>query len=255
MLEIARNLAMFKIKEMHFSDSPLDTDNCDISIFYWCKENKENKSHNIICDKVYTAVLDLTQDLDNIWLKNLSKHCRRKIRLAEEAGVRCLENQHFEDFFNIRDSFNRKLGLFNFLKLGNIKAETIKQYGHLLVSEYKGEILSGYVYIEDDNNMEAWVTASRRLNVDKEKTAIIAYANRLLLWEGIKYAKAKGLKMFDFGGIWPEEDVATNKHKEGMNRFKLDFGGTVVTRYNYFKIKNPFLKLPYALYRLANKAT
>ena len=253
MLEMDRNLSIFKLKEIHFSDSPFDIEKCDISIFYWCKENIQNKKEYFSCDQVYTAVLDLNQDLESIWMNNLSKECRRKIRRAEASGVKCLENQHFEDFFNIRDSFNRKLGLFNFLKLSNIKTESIKQYGRLLVSEYNGKVLSGYVNIQDDNHIEAWVTASRRLNVDKEEATLIGCANRLLLWESIKYAKTKGLKVFDFGGIWPEEEAAIDKHKEGINRFKLDFGGTVVTRYNYVKIKNPFVKLLYKLYRSVSK--
>ncbi len=71
----------------------------------------------------------------------------------------------------------------------------------------------------------------------------------LLHWEAIKFAKSKGLRFYDFGGIAPEGD--TNHPWAGISRFKRGFGG--------YELSNPgafdqvFSPIWYNVYKNARK--
>ena len=125
----------------------------------------------------------------------------------------------------------------------------MRKYGTLFVAEYDDEILCGTFYLEDHSSINAWIGASRRLDVDKDKIKSISAANRLNHWEAIKYAKEKGIKEYNFGGLWPEEKANKDKTKDGINLFKLSFGGEKVIRYNYYKNYSKFYNLAYNLYK------
>jgi lipid II:glycine glycyltransferase (peptidoglycan interpeptide bridge formation enzyme) len=70
---------------------------------------------------------------------------------------------------------------------------------------------------------------------------LIGNANRLLVWEAIKYAQGKGLKEFDLG------DYAVGDHaqveKAGFTAFKKGFGGDLIERYFYTKYYSKIYKL------------
>jgi lipid II:glycine glycyltransferase (peptidoglycan interpeptide bridge formation enzyme) len=68
-------------------------------------------------------------------------------------------------------------------------------------------------------------------------------APSLLVWEGVKLAKKKGCKVFDFEGIYDERYKATKSWK-GFTRFKMGFGGKVITYPpTLVKYYNPIAKL------------
>jgi lipid II:glycine glycyltransferase (peptidoglycan interpeptide bridge formation enzyme) len=67
------------------------------------------------------------------------------------------------------------------------------------------------------------------LNVDKEKARLISNANKLTVWNAIKYAKEKGIKEFDMGGYYTGEKK--DIQKENINIFKKSFGGKSATHY------------------------
>ena len=128
----------------------------------------------------------------------------------------------------------------------------MKIYGTLFTAVYGGETLAGGIYLENKSIIKALIGASKRLDVDKNKRTLVGYANRLLDWEVIKYAKEKGVKEFDFGGLWPEEEAEKDQKKKGINSFKLGFGGEIKNRYSYHKIYSKSYTLIYNLYNLKN---
>ena len=58
--------------------------------------------------------------------------------------------------------------------------------------------------------------------------SMIGRANKRLHWEDIKYFKQKGLLRYDWGGISDFENP------NGIDEFKLKFGGEKITYYNIF---------------------
>jgi hypothetical protein len=244
---------MFDIKEVHFSDYPHDIESCDFLKFHYCKNIVNAKGFT--CQKELTSVIDLTQDLDTIWQNTDKKSVRYKINRAQKEGIKIRINKDYDQFFQIYQSFIQKKGIksfFDIFGVGSTTLEVMKEYGTLFIAEYDGEILVGTIYLEDNSNIKSWLGASKRLEVDKAKASIISCADRLIDWEAIKYAKEKGIKEFDLGGIWPKEEAEKDEKKKGINSFKLNFGGKIDTRYSYQKIYSKFYNIAYQLYNLKN---
>jgi hypothetical protein len=51
------------------------------------------------------------------------------------------------------------------------------------------------------------------------------FAPTLCLWTAIKESKKRGLKIFDFEGVWDERYPKLNRGWQGFTRFKLGFIG------------------------------
>ena len=245
-----KKIFLFNIKEVHFSDYPYDIEGCDFLEFYFCK-NKIN-AEGFTSQKNLTLIINLTRNLDTIW-QNFHKTTRRYIHKAQRKGIEIWINEGYDQFFQIYRSFIQKKGIksiFDVFGVGSTTLGTMKKYGTLFVAKYEGELLVGTIYLKDDSNMEAWIGASKRLEANMEKAKIISLASRLLRWEAIKYAKEKGIKEYNFGGLWPEEKA--NNDKYGINLFKLSFGGEKVIRYNYIKNYSNIYNLAYNIYNKTN---
>jgi hypothetical protein len=133
-----------------------------------------------------------------------------------------ITNKKYDEFYNLYKEFQQKKGfnsIFEAFGVGNIPLNNIKNNGTLLVAEYNNEMLVGNYYIEDESNIMPLISVSKRLDADKEKSMLIASANRLLHWEAIKYAKEKQIKEFDFGGLFSEEEAEKDLRKKGVNNF------------------------------------
>jgi len=250
MIILDKKILAFNVKEVHLSDQPFDIDDCDYLRFHYCK--KKVDAEGFTRQKELTLVIDLTQDLDTIWQNMNRKQTRYGIKRARREGIKVHMSDDYEQFFQMYKSFIQKKGIksfFDVLGVGSISAESMRKYGTLFVAEVNDEILSANLYLENQSTIEAWVRASKRLEVkESKKKALIAYATRLIDWEVIKYAKEKGLKEFDFGGLWSKEEAEKDVEKKGINSFKLSFGGEIVTRYYYQKIYSKSFKLLYYLY-------
>ena len=241
-LEIEKKRYIFKTKAIWFSDYPFDVEGYDSVTFHACK-TKVNME-GFTREEFTTLVIDLTQDLDVIW-KNMSKSsCRYAINRAKRDGVKVKLNQNYEEFYEINRSFRENKGL----PLGSETVEFMKKYGTLFVAEFDGKILGGQFYLEDKNNIRQLIGASERLEVSKEMATLIGNANRLIIWEAIKYAKEKGIKEFDFGGYYSGK--VKDEQKEGTNIFKQSFGGKLVTHYIYQKDYSRVYKLAKKIYQL-----
>jgi len=253
MLVIDKKFFMFNIKEVHFSDNPFDIEGCDYLNFCFCKNKVEDAGFT--CQKRMTSVINLNQDLEAIWQKMDRTNTRYGIKRAEREGIKIRINDKYEEFFQIYQNFMGKKGLNSFFRIFGtnfMPLDNIKRNGTLFVADLNNEILGGILFVEDDSNIEGLIGASKRLEIEKEKNILVGCSNRLIWWEAIKYAKEKGIKVLDLGGLWPEEEAMKNPEKKGINSFKLKFGGDVVTRYSYQKICSRKLKLIYYLYNLTN---
>ena len=102
MLTIDKKLLIFKLKEIHFSDYPYDVDGCCVLDFHSCKKKIACKVFN--CRETRTVVLDLANDLDTIWMNNIVKRNRNKIRKAQHHEVKCIVNGCYEELLSIDTS-------------------------------------------------------------------------------------------------------------------------------------------------------
>lgn len=243
MLEIERNRYIFRAKDIWFCEYPFDVTRYDSVVFHACKNKIDLNGFH--CKEFTTLVIDLNQDLDVIW-KNMSKSsCRYAINKSLRDGVRIKLNQNYEEFYEINRLFRENKGL----TISSEKLEIMKKYGTLFVAEFEGEILGGQLYLEDERNIRWLIGASKRLESGKEEAiTLIGNANRLLVWEAIKYAKEKGIKEFDMGGYYTGK--IKDEQKERINIFKKSFGGELTTRYIYQKDYSKIYKFAKNIYRL-----
>jgi len=240
MIKIEFKRLMFNIAEIWFSDHIYDVEGYSHVKFRRCGPQEKYSGFN--CEEEITSVIDLTPDLDTIW-KNIKKDStRRPIRRAEEAGVVIKRNENFDEFYEIyRTHLSRKK-----YHIIPYHKESLKKAGTLFTAELNGEVLGGSIFIEDQDHMLAHTGASKIIDNDKPLNTLKGQASRLIKWEAMKYAKKKGIKEFDMGGLFTDS----------LNSFKESFGGKRVTYYAYYKDYDTSYKLAanvgLLLYRLRN---
>jgi len=217
----------FIYREIWFADFPVDIKGIHSVAFMTCK--MKINSDGFRCIPFTTLVIDLTQDLDSIWHRFDRKSCRYMINRAMKEGIQVKLNADWDEFYMLEKNFRLIKGL----SIASPVPDEIKGRGAILFTAYlSGELIAGHLYLKDDEHIRWLRAASKRFEVDRRKATLIGCANRLLVWEAIKYAKEKGIKEFDMGGYYmgpPNEEL------EGINDFKKSFGGRVLTKYNYFK--------------------
>lgn len=101
---------------------------------------------------------------------------------------------------------------------------------------HQGEMIVFHSYICDAADARLLHSAScfREESADQ---SMIGRANKRLHWEDMLYFKKKGLLRYDWGGISDFENP------NGIDEFKLKFGGDKITYYNVFAGNTPLGKL------------
>lgn len=226
MLEIDRDFYHFRHRDIWFSSRPFDVDGCQGVTFYACEEKVD--APGFTRTDFTTPVIDLTESIEQI-RKNIEQSCRKKINKAYNNGIQVRVNEGYEEFCAIDAGFRKHKNL----PASYISIEYMKKYGTLMVAELDGRVVSGQLFLEDRDHIRGLIASSLRFGEDGHANNVIGYGNRLIVWEAIRYAKAKGIREYDMGGYY----TGTGKLREleGINRYKLGFGPRLVTRYNYHK--------------------
>lgn len=227
MLEIEYKKFGYKIKQFWFCDAPFDISGYDRVMFNSCTFDVD--INGFLKETQTTLIIDLTQNLDIICKKMDNKSCRRRINKAIKMGISTKINQNYHDFINLNNQFRKMKGLPPY----NIPIDIMKKHGLLLICELNGEIINGRFYFMDEDYIRQVLSASKRLDVSREDAIFIGCANRLSIWEAIKYAKKIGVKEYDMGGYYTGN--IPDPQKERINIFKKSFGGEIAIRYNYQK--------------------
>jgi lipid II:glycine glycyltransferase (peptidoglycan interpeptide bridge formation enzyme) len=226
-LEIDNSRFIFKIKAIWFSDVPFDLKGFDGVSFHACTRNVDLEGFSK--EEFTTLMIDLNQDLDSIWKKMSKSDCRDAINKAVKDGIIIRINQGYEIFYDLNREFRDKKEIGEY----NLTIDYMKKNGTLFLAEINGQVVSGQFYLNDERNFRWLLGASRRFEVTGEMKRSVSNAYRLIIWEAIKYAKEMGIVNFDMGGYYTGKEP--DPQKEGINKFKITFGGDLVTHYIYQK--------------------
>lgn len=240
---------IFKKRDIFFSEFPDDTaETFDVVTYNYCKKKIDLPGYT--CVEKLTSTIDLTQGSEEIWNK-MDRKLRQKIKKASKEQITWKINENYDEFYAISKDFVRKkhftLGLGAFLGLDIPTVKVMKTYGTLFTAELNGEVLSGHLYLEEGENILAWISTSKRLEVSKETSKLINYANCLLHWQAITYAKEKSIRSFNWGGI------SLDPKNTSINTYKLSYGGEIEPSYFYSKVNNKFYEKLSSLYRTLSK--
>jgi len=167
--------------------------------------------------------IDLRAELDQIW-KGISDAAKRAIKKARQDGVQ-LRLARSEDELRAFFEMHLRLRKYKYRMLAqpyvffeNIWREFVGNgQGALLLALYQDEIIAGTFFLEWKDTLYYKFNASTADH--------LAYRpNDALIWEGIRYGKAKGYRQVDLGlSDWDETGLLRFKRKYASAEKSITF--------------------------------
>jgi len=193
-----------------------------------------------------TLAIDLRRDLEQID-KDLTTNARIRVHKAQKLGdrvsVRRCRDLHGHE--NLIEEFALLYNNFIAAKTASLfrisKAEISSYFpnAELILMDLDGEPICGHLNLLDKESGVSrmlW-SASRRFE-DHGTARLAGILNVYLHWYEIEKYREEGFQTYDLGGIGGLDDNV------GVNRFKLQFGGTIVREHNYLVAGMPKLWRP-----------
>lgn len=171
-------------------------------------------------DSEYCWVLDLDKNEDEL-LSGMRKTTRYLIKTAQKLGVEIIRSTDVNDLDSFIKLYNETAQRQGFVKHTGI-IEEFKQFKmDNQIALYKGiyqkKLLAAALVIFYNHQAIYHHSASIQQKIP---------VNYLLQWEVIKDARRRGLPIYNFWGIAPENN--RNHPWQGLTSFKKGFGGRVI---------------------------
>jgi lipid II:glycine glycyltransferase (peptidoglycan interpeptide bridge formation enzyme) len=223
-------LRLKKHTEKWFSNDILISDMFKLIIYK--QSNLIEKKIGFIKEPFYTFVIDLTQNIDDIFSK-IKKNTKYEINRASREGVKFEIHNDIEYFI---DYYNKFAATKNLSKLNNANIDIFKE--NIIVTKAINEnddiyVMHSYIFDKEKSVVRLFHSASFYETDDKKVRNLIGMANRFLHYEDMKYFKNDGFETYDFGGYAYN---TTDKHLQNINDFKLAFGGISTQQSNYYSL-------------------
>lgn len=218
-----------QIAEAWFGEEP-DAVGADIIRSF----QREEPLAGALCRDFYTLLIDLTRDRAEL-LSSMRNGCRYKVR---RAGVRdgisydCANAAARPDllsrFCAMYDEFATRKSL---PALDRVWLTQMAETGGLfvsLVSLPAGDDIVWHTHYLSNGRATLLHSASPPVASDTTARNLSGRANRFQHWRDMLHFKDAGARHYDLGG-WYQGD--TDARRLGINRFKEEFGGSVVHNY------------------------
>ncbi len=222
--DLAENLPMTHYARAEFGDVDIDRGRCIVA-------------HNLCL----TLLIDLRQPLGSIY-KNLIENARIRIHKAERLGSRVTVRRYSggPDHDGLIPQF---VELYNDFVRGKQKASgpvsAAQEYRYfpnadLVLAYLDGQPICGHLNLVDRENGIVRMHDSGNRRFDDPATARLAgILNVYLHWYEFERYREEGLATYDFGSLGQVEDSV------GVNRFKMQFGGSIAREHNYILAGTP----------------
>ncbi|MBP3604396.1 MAG: hypothetical protein J6J79_09660 [Lachnospiraceae bacterium] len=204
-------------------------------LFVHGTEKEETKGSFCGGNEFHTCINDLAITEEEIWAK-INKNVKYEIRRSDKDDIEIkyytgadikADHSLLRTFADIYEKMYRSKGMD--VKLNMTAIDYYLQADAICFSAilYKGEMIVFHSYICDETDVRLLHSAScfRDESVDRN---MMGRVNKRLHWDDIKYFKDKGVIRYDWGGISDFENP------NGIDAFKLKFGGEKVTYYNVY---------------------
>lgn len=181
-----------------------------------------------------TIHINLRKEKDSL-LKEMHRTTRSQIRRAEERELRhiIIENptdQDLNDFKKFYNLFakNKQTNTCNSFHIKTMKL--LREQKGLMLSYIQNDqkdIICYRVYITDGNiAMNLYSASHFRMTDNPDVKRLLSHAIRLLIWKDIIWLKECNHQLYDMGGLTKNENI---------RRFKLGFGGEIVSVYSGYE--------------------
>ena len=160
----------------------------------------------------FTVWLDLTEDMEAIWMDQICTKNRNVIRKCEKNGLVVEVSQDYDSFQSIYCETMQKVGADEFYFFDRDYFNSMKDSSHTLLLSVmqEHEMIAAAVFIKYGKFFHYHLSGSR-------KEALGLSPNNILLWEAIKHGKSMGCEKFHFGG------GLTDSKEDNLFRFKSKF--------------------------------
>lgn len=241
MVDFCFRRKIFTIREMSFGTiEETKKSGCDV-VYMHSNDIEPIETRNTECyvQRQYTLVNDLLLPEDEL-LSGIGKNYRYEIRRAERE--QCTASIYtsadlsgkadvIDDFKHVYNEMFQKKGMGGY-SFNSALINAGIESGNVVVSTCSfpenAELRVYHAYLCDGNSAMLVYSASPLwADGDKEKTNQIGRMNKLLHWEDIKWFKNKGYNSYEWGGIHSPDEP------NGIDKFKMEFGGTVCRFNNY----------------------
>lgn len=199
------------------------------SLVNYCFLNVDDSSKPFGCVKTYshTVTLDLNQTEEDI-LSGFRKKTLQNIKKSEQMGMTCLFNQDLPRFIDFYNHFALRKGIY---PIPNSLADHFTDQYVTCFVQFEGETLAAHLQLFDkDAGMARGYLAGNRRFDERFDQSIVGMANKLLKKEELLYFKKMGIETYDFGGY---AHNTSDKSLQGINEYKLSFGGKIVRQANF----------------------
>jgi len=190
-----------------------------------------------------TTHVDLSVGLERILSAMKKKSCRYEIQRAQKLSAVEVEHNSsraLRDFLPLYNSFAKAKGPVPTLSTGQFRE--LLAHGDAFVVYHHRRPMCCHLFLRDTEARAVRLLYSGSARFDSvEHASNCGALNRYLHWHAMQHYHAQGILIFDFGGI---------RHlTHPTARFKLSFGGAVVTEHYYLCGRTAWLaKVGGALY-------
>jgi hypothetical protein len=234
MLVLRKKKLFLKLEEVYFCEDYMKySTDADIVLFY------QSKKEYLPGHPKHTLHIDLTKDKDQLF-KQLEIRTRQYINKAKRTGLMYFFNdspsfEDLEDFSKFYNEFARLKGIPTVDPRKFLNFRAVNSFVITCIKDSDGSTLCYHAYIVDGCRTRSLYSASHfRSSNSSEYRNMIGCANKYLHWLDMLAFKEKGLSIYDFGGMALKDDEVL----KGIDRFKLGFGGEVLTEYNFYQARS-----------------
>jgi hypothetical protein len=247
---ILRTRGPLRIAEV-WLDEPYDGLKADFASFH-CRSAPIDGQR---CKEKLAIVLDLSKPEETL-LAAMTRTTRHQIHRTARAGLRVSRLEQpdgaaISRFCEFYGEFARQKGLN--AKVGD-GLRSFASAGRLILSEIpdeSGRTLVWHSYIHCCGRARLLQTASLfRECCDSASRNLVGRCNRYLHWEDIVYFKARGFRVYDFGGWY---GGGKDEERLRINGFKEEFGGEIVRNFDLEMALTPLGRTALLLRRLRGR--
>lgn len=232
MVDIIYKKGIIDVRHVWFCEKLLKSRNS--MIFYHGIQNIEPfKNKKIIVEPQHSLIMDLTAEREEIY-SNIRKKIRYEIRRCQKENItfRYYTSKQMQGKDKLLHTFQRTYEEMYQAKGMNIKFNLKQVEAYIndnsiefTIAFHEETPLVFHSYISDENNVRFYYSASP-FRTEGMDANLIASMNKGLHWFDIETFKNQGKKEYDWGGI--SNPDAPN----GIDNFKIGFGGKQVTYFN-----------------------